>query len=67
MKAHADDVLGGALPDGVLNDPADIVRTALDGIEAGKIEIVADGFGAAAKASLAGDPRPFVLESSSAG
>lgn len=68
MKAYAEKVLkGGALPDGVMNDPVDIVRTALDGVEAGKIEILADGFGAAAKASLAGDPRAFVLETASAG
>ncbi|WP_165974566.1 hypothetical protein [Nonomuraea deserti] len=38
-----------------------------NGGEAGKIEILADGSGAAAKASLFGGPRPFVLETSSAG
>jgi NAD(P)-dependent dehydrogenase (short-subunit alcohol dehydrogenase family) len=68
MKAYADKALGGGtLPDGVLNDPVDIVRTALDGIEAGKIEILADGFGVAAKASLTGDPSGFVLETAAAG
>jgi NAD(P)-dependent dehydrogenase (short-subunit alcohol dehydrogenase family) len=62
MKAFAERATGGAgLPDGTMNDPGDIVRAALDGIEAGKIEILADGFGAAAKASLTGEPRPFVL------
>jgi NAD(P)-dependent dehydrogenase (short-subunit alcohol dehydrogenase family) len=66
MKAYAERVLGSALPDGVMNDPVGIVRTALDGVEAGKIEIIADSFGAAAKASLAGDPRAFVLETASA-
>ncbi|MDT0322455.1 SDR family oxidoreductase [Streptomyces millisiae] len=67
MKEYATEALGGgALPDGMLNDPVDIVRTALDGVEAGKIEILADRYGAAAKASLAGDPRPFTLEPASA-
>ncbi|WP_165969823.1 hypothetical protein [Nonomuraea terrae] len=51
----------------MLKVPVEIVRTALDGVEAGKVEILAGGFGAAAKASLAGDPRPFVLEPSAAG
>ncbi|GAB2627540.1 short-chain dehydrogenase [Paractinoplanes abujensis] len=51
--------------DAVMNDPADIVRTALDGIAAGRIEIVADEFGAAAKASLSGEPRGFVLATTS--
>jgi hypothetical protein len=39
--------------------PADIVRTALDGIEAGQIEIVADEWSAHVKASLAADPALF--------
>jgi hypothetical protein len=30
-----------ALTDGLLNDPVDIVHTALDGVAAGKIEILA--------------------------
>jgi NAD(P)-dependent dehydrogenase (short-subunit alcohol dehydrogenase family) len=38
-------------------DPADIVRLALDGIEAGAIEVVADEGTAQTKAALAGDPR----------
>jgi NAD(P)-dependent dehydrogenase (short-subunit alcohol dehydrogenase family) len=54
MRAHAGDA--------VMNDPADIVRAALDGIETGTIEIIADRFGADAKAALAGEPRGFVLE-----
>ncbi|MEV4344489.1 SDR family oxidoreductase [Actinoplanes sp. NPDC049596] len=48
-------------PAAVMNDPDDIVRCALDGIEARRIEIVADDYGAAAKASLAGEPRGFVM------
>jgi hypothetical protein len=38
-------------------DPAVIVRQALDGIEAGAIEVVADEATAQVKAALAGDPR----------
>lgn len=47
-----------------MNDPVDIVSSALDGIEARRIEIVADEYGAAAKASLTGEPRGFVLATS---
>ncbi|MEU0463798.1 SDR family oxidoreductase [Amycolatopsis sp. NPDC006131] len=54
MRTHASDA--------VMNDPVDIVRTALDGIEAGTTEIIADRFGAEAKAALSGPPRGFVLE-----
>ncbi|MFB9689474.1 SDR family oxidoreductase [Amycolatopsis plumensis] len=54
MRTHASDA--------VMNDPVDIVRTALDGIEAGTTEIIADRFGAEAKAALLGPPRGFVLE-----
>ena len=39
------------------NDPADVVRQALDGIEADALEVVADADPAAAKAGLSGDPR----------
>ena len=38
------------------NDPADVVRAALDGIEAGKIEVLADDASAQVKAALAADP-----------
>jgi len=38
------------------NDPADVVRQALDGIEAGALEVVADADTAAVKAGLSGDP-----------
>jgi NAD(P)-dependent dehydrogenase (short-subunit alcohol dehydrogenase family) len=37
-------------------DPADIVRTALDGIEAGQLEIIADEASEQVKAALAADP-----------
>ena len=38
------------------NDPADVVRTALDGIEANKLEVLADEASAGVKAALAADP-----------
>lgn len=41
------------------SDPAAIVKTALDGLEAGQWEVVADESTAHVKASLAGDPRAF--------
>jgi NAD(P)-dependent dehydrogenase (short-subunit alcohol dehydrogenase family) len=38
------------------NDPADVVRQALDGIEAGQLEIIVDQETAQAKAALSADP-----------
>ena len=38
------------------NDPADVVRQALDGIEDGRLEIIADEDTAQAKAALSADP-----------
>jgi NAD(P)-dependent dehydrogenase (short-subunit alcohol dehydrogenase family) len=38
------------------NDPADVVRQALDGLEAGHLEIIADRDTALAKAALGADP-----------
>jgi hypothetical protein len=38
-------------------DPAVIARVALDGIEAGALEVIADEATAEVKAALAGDPR----------
>jgi NAD(P)-dependent dehydrogenase (short-subunit alcohol dehydrogenase family) len=46
--------------EGAVMDPADLVRLALDGLEAGEIEIL-DPMGVEAKASLAGPPRAFAL------
>ncbi|WP_238010649.1 SDR family oxidoreductase [Dactylosporangium sp. AC04546] len=40
-------------------DPADVVRAGLDGIEAGRLEVLADAWSAHVKASLAGDPAAF--------
>jgi NAD(P)-dependent dehydrogenase (short-subunit alcohol dehydrogenase family) len=39
------------------NDPVDVVRAALDGIEAGALEVIADADTADAKAALSVDPR----------
>jgi hypothetical protein len=39
-----------------LNDPADVVRAALDGIEADELEVIADADTAAAKAALSRYP-----------
>jgi NAD(P)-dependent dehydrogenase (short-subunit alcohol dehydrogenase family) len=52
---------GIAIRDGAMNEPRDLVRLALDGLEAGEIEIL-DRFGAHAKATLAGPPQAFDLE-----
>jgi NAD(P)-dependent dehydrogenase (short-subunit alcohol dehydrogenase family) len=51
---------GVDLPPDALNDPGELVRLALDGLEAGEVEIL-DRYGREAKASLAGPPRAFVL------
>ncbi|MBT0769908.1 SDR family oxidoreductase [Kineosporia sp. J2-2] len=44
---------------GPLNRPEDVVRAALDGLEAGRLEIVVDEMSAGAKALLAQDPGVF--------
>ena len=51
---------GIALPDNAVIAPADLVRLALDGLEAGDIEIM-DALSADAKATLSGPPRAFAL------
>lgn len=43
-------------------DPAQVVRAALDGLEAGQIEILADEWSAYVKSTLAKDPREFYTE-----
>lgn len=48
--------LSGAGSAEVSGDPADVVRTALDGIEQGRIEILADDCSAQIKAGPAADP-----------
>ncbi|BBX05989.1 short-chain dehydrogenase [Mycolicibacterium aichiense] len=51
---------GIEFPDGSVTDPAALVELALDGLEAGDIEI-ADAIGLQAKATLAGPPQAFAL------
>ncbi|MFI5930974.1 SDR family NAD(P)-dependent oxidoreductase [Actinoplanes sp. NPDC051494] len=53
---------GFELPASVMHDPADLARIALDGLEAGDVEIL-DQLGADAKAALSGPPRAFDLAS----
>lgn len=52
------------LPAGAMTEPADLVRLALDGLEAGEIEIL-DGLAVAAKQSLSGPPRAIELPTAS--
>ena len=57
---------GIELSEDALIGPADLVRLALDCLEAGEIDIM-DRIGAAAKATLSGPPTPFDLVSAAAG
>ncbi|MET0474799.1 MAG: SDR family NAD(P)-dependent oxidoreductase [Mycobacterium sp.] len=56
---------GIEFPDGVVSEPADLVTLALDGLEAGDVEIL-DRLGAVAKATLSGPPQAFDLEGAAA-
>ncbi|WP_431238782.1 SDR family NAD(P)-dependent oxidoreductase [Mycolicibacterium aichiense] len=51
---------GIEFPEGTVTEPAALVELALDGLEAGDIEI-ADAIGLHAKATLAGPPQAFAL------
>jgi NAD(P)-dependent dehydrogenase (short-subunit alcohol dehydrogenase family) len=51
------DIMAGH--DGPKVDPADVVRAALDGLQAGDLEVVVDDWSAMIKATLAGDPADF--------
>lgn len=51
---------GIEFPDGAVTEPAALVELALDGLEAGDIEI-ADAIGLRAKATLSGPPQAFAL------
>ena len=59
MKAFAQE-FGLDLPEGAMNEPADLVRLALDGLEAGEVEVL-DRYGLEAKKLLAGPPQAFDL------
>jgi NAD(P)-dependent dehydrogenase (short-subunit alcohol dehydrogenase family) len=62
MTSFAARMEGGEALLSLMSDPADIARIALDGLEAGQAEIIADTASAATKASLAGEPRAFGFE-----
>lgn len=51
---------GIEFPEGSVMDPADLVRLALDGLEAGEIEIL-DPIAVEVKATLTGPPRAYTL------
>lgn len=51
--------------DGPKVDPAVVVRAALDGLEADKMEVVVDDWSAMIKAALAGDPADFYTQTTS--
>jgi NAD(P)-dependent dehydrogenase (short-subunit alcohol dehydrogenase family) len=61
-------VLGAADTDmmagytGPMTDPAEVVRTALDGVQAGDYEVLVDDWSRHVKASLAADPREFYAQ-----
>ena len=57
--ADTDMMAGRDVPPALLSDPAVIVRAALDGLEAGQWEVLADPTAMHVKAGLAGDPRAF--------
>jgi len=47
---------------GPLLDPADVVRAALDGLEAGQVEVLVDDWSRTAKRGLAEDPAAFYAQ-----
>lgn len=48
--------------DGLMTDPADVVRAALDGVERDATEVLVDDWTRMVKASLAGDPVDFTAQ-----
>jgi NAD(P)-dependent dehydrogenase (short-subunit alcohol dehydrogenase family) len=48
--------------DGPLLDPADVVRAALDGLEAGQVEVLVDDWSRTAKAGVAAEPAAFYAQ-----
>ncbi|BCJ55414.1 short-chain dehydrogenase [Actinoplanes sp. NBRC 14428] len=60
LGAAATDMTAGKdVPEHLLADPAAVVGAALDGLEAGRWEVLADETAAMVKGSLAGDPQAF--------
>jgi NAD(P)-dependent dehydrogenase (short-subunit alcohol dehydrogenase family) len=64
LSATDTDMMAGF--DGEKNDPADVVRTALDGLEAGALEILADESTVQVKAALSADPSALYPQAASA-
>lgn len=61
LRAYADAVAGRGVMDAMMTPPAEIARIALDGIEAGRSEILGDQLAVNAKAALGGDPEPALV------
>ena len=57
LGAADTDIMAGY--DGEMLDPAVVARAALDGIEAGRLEVLVDDWSRMVKASLANDPAGF--------
>jgi NAD(P)-dependent dehydrogenase (short-subunit alcohol dehydrogenase family) len=58
LRAYADAAAGPGVMDAMMTAPAEIARTALDGIEAGRIQILGDQLAVDARAALACEPEP---------
>ncbi|QAY61703.1 SDR family NAD(P)-dependent oxidoreductase [Microbacterium protaetiae] len=63
LRAYADAVAGPGVMDAMMTPPAEIARIALDGIEAGRSQILGDRLAVDARAALADDPEPVVITS----
>jgi NAD(P)-dependent dehydrogenase (short-subunit alcohol dehydrogenase family) len=61
LRAYADAAAGPGVMDAMMTAPAEIARAALDGIEAGRSQILGDQLAVDAKAALAGEPEPVAL------
>lgn len=61
LRAFADSLAGPGTMDSMMTSPADIARTALEGIEAGRSQILGDQLAINAQAALAGDPEPVAV------
>jgi NAD(P)-dependent dehydrogenase (short-subunit alcohol dehydrogenase family) len=61
LRVFADALAGPGAMDAMMTSPADIARTALDGVEAGDAEILGDQLAVDAKAALAEAPAPVAL------
>ena len=57
MRAYADAVAAPGALDAMITAPEDIVRKALDGLEAGDLEVLGDQLAVDAKAALSGEPQ----------